>query len=78
MSVLRIPVRVMKTLIVRTVTVLTGVLVNRDSLEMAQLVMVGVKFVSYPVFMSLFEIISRPYLLKSSNGDVSHLINENL
>ena len=40
MSVLLIPFLVMKTLIVATVTVLTAALVNRDSLEMAQLVMV--------------------------------------
>ena len=33
MSVLRIPVRVMKTLTVPTVTVLTAVLVNKDSAE---------------------------------------------
>ena len=36
MSVLQNPVRVIKTLIVLTVTVLTAVLVNRDSVEMAQ------------------------------------------
>ena len=41
MSALRIPVRVMKTLIAPTVTVRTAVLANRDSLEMAQLVMVS-------------------------------------
>ena len=40
MSVLQNPVRVMKTLIVPTVTVLTAVLVNKDLLEMGQLVMV--------------------------------------
>ena len=43
MSVLRIPVRVMEMLIVPTVTVRTAVLVNKDSLEMVQLVMVGDK-----------------------------------
>ena len=36
MSVLRIPVHVMKMLIVPTVTVLTAVLVNKDSPEMVQ------------------------------------------
>ena len=41
MSVLQIPVRVMKTLNAPTVTVLTAVLVNKDSLEMVQLVMVS-------------------------------------
>ena len=46
MNVLRIPVRVMKTLIVPTVTVLTAVLVNRGSLEMAQLVAVRVDCVA--------------------------------
>ena len=40
MSVLPYPVRVTKTLIVRTVTVLSAVLVNRDSLEMEQFVKV--------------------------------------
>ena len=40
MSVLRIPVRVMKTLIVPTVTVLTAVLVTKDLLEMEQFVKV--------------------------------------
>ncbi len=40
MSVLRIPVRVMKTLIVPTVTDLTAVFVNKDSLEMAPFVKV--------------------------------------
>jgi len=40
MSVLRNPVRVMKTLTAPTVTVLTAVLVNRDSLEMVQSVKV--------------------------------------
>ena len=39
-SVLRIPIRVMKTLIVTTVMVLTAVLVNRDSLETEKLVKV--------------------------------------
>ena len=37
MSVLLIPVRVTKTLIAPTVTVLTAVLVNKDSLEMVHL-----------------------------------------
>ena len=41
MSVLRIPVRVIKTLNAPTLRVLTAVLVNRDSLEMVQLVMVS-------------------------------------
>ena len=41
MSVLRVPARVMKTLIVPTLTGLTAVLANRDSLEMVQLVMVS-------------------------------------
>ena len=41
MSVPRIPVRVTNMLIVPTVTVLTAVLANRDSLEMVQLVMVS-------------------------------------
>jgi len=40
MSVLRIPTHVMKTLIVPTMTVLTSVLVNWDSLEMVQFVKV--------------------------------------
>ena len=40
MSVLRIPVRVPKTLIAPTVTVLTAVLVNKDSMEMVQFVKV--------------------------------------
>jgi len=40
MSVLRIPVRAMKTLIALTVKVHTAVLVNRDSLEMEQFVKV--------------------------------------
>ena len=48
MSVLRIPVRVMEMLIVPTVTVRTAVLVNKDLLEMVQLVMVGVYIVFYP------------------------------
>ena len=46
MSVLRIPVRVMKTLNAPTVTVLTAVLVNKDSLETVQLVMVSEKVVA--------------------------------
>ena len=41
MSALRIPVRVMKVLVAPTVAVRTAVLVNRDSLETAQLVMVS-------------------------------------
>ena len=40
MNVLRNPVRVMKTLTAPTVTVLTTVLANRDSLEMEQFVKV--------------------------------------
>ena len=40
MSVQRIPVRVMTALIAPTVTVLTAVLVNKDSLEMEQFVKV--------------------------------------
>ena len=40
MSVLRIPVLVMKTLIVPTVTVLIAVLANKGSQEMEQLVKV--------------------------------------
>jgi len=40
MSVLRIPVRVTRTLIVRTLTVLIAVLVNKDSMEMEYLVKV--------------------------------------
>ena len=40
MSVLLIPVHVTKTLIAPTVTVLTAVLVNKDSLEMEQFVKV--------------------------------------
>ena len=49
MSVLQNPVRVIKTLIVPTVTVLTVVLVNRDSLEMAQYVKVSENVVNnYP------------------------------
>ena len=40
MSVLQTPVRVMKTLIAPTVTVLTAVRVNKDSLAMGQLVKV--------------------------------------
>ena len=40
MSVLRIPVRVAKTLIAPTVTVLTAVLVNKDSLKTEQIVKV--------------------------------------
>ena len=39
----------MKTLIVPTVTVLTAALVNRDSLEMVQLVMVRSAFVTIPL-----------------------------
>ena len=40
MSVLRIPVRVTRTLIVPTLTVLTVVLVNKDLMEMDSLVKV--------------------------------------
>ena len=40
MSVLRIPVRVTRTLIVPTLTVLTAVLVNKDLMEMDSLVKV--------------------------------------
>ena len=36
MSAPRIPIRVMKTLIAPTLTVLTAVLANKDSLEMAE------------------------------------------
>ena len=38
MNVLRIPVRVMRTLIAPTLTVLTAVLVNKDLMEMDSLV----------------------------------------
>ena len=38
MSVLRIPVRVMRTLIAPTLTVLTAVLVSKDLMEMDSLV----------------------------------------
>ena len=41
MSVLQNPVRVMKTLIAQTAMVLSAVLVNKDSLEMAQHVKVS-------------------------------------
>ena len=44
MSVLPIPVLVMKTLIVPTVTVLTAVLVNKALLEMARFVKVLMNF----------------------------------
>ena len=40
MSVLRIPVRVTRTLIAPTLTVLTAVLVNKDLMEMDSLVKV--------------------------------------
>ena len=40
MSVLRIPVRVTRTLIAPTLTVLTAVPVNKDSMEMESLVKV--------------------------------------
>ena len=49
MSVLRNPVRVMKTLIVPTVKVLTAVLVNKDSLVMENPVKVFVIFYDYVV-----------------------------
>ena len=52
MSVLRIPVRVMKMLNAPTVMVLTAVPVNKDSLEMVQLVMVSETFLAQ--IMSLF------------------------
>ena len=47
MSVLRNPVRVTRTLIVPTVTVLTVVLVNKDLLEMERLVKVGNDIIPY-------------------------------
>ena len=52
MSVLRIPVHVMKTLNAPTVMALTAVPVNKDSLEMVQLVMVSETFLVQ--IMSLF------------------------
>ena len=55
MSVLLIPFLVMKTLIVPTVTDLTVVLVNRDSLEMVQLVMVSVNFHTFCQFEKLLN-----------------------
>ena len=56
MSVLRIPVRVMKTLNVPTVTVLTAVLVKKDLLEMELFVKVntGKFFAAVPVRFLLF------------------------
>ena len=54
MSVLRIPVRVMKTLTALTVTVLSVVLVNKDSLETGQLVKVHFsKLPSHYIFLAL-------------------------
>ena len=59
MSALRNPFSVMKTLIAATVTVLSAVLVNRDSLEMAQIVKVPksvFKIISLRYYMNQFQI----------------------
>lgn len=59
MSVLPIPVRVMKTLTAPTVTVPTVVLVNKDSLETGQLV--KVRFSKLP---SQYIFLAFPFVFK--------------
>ena len=52
MSVLRIPTLAMKTLIAPIVMVLTAVLVNKDLLEMEQLVKVGKTIIPYTTILT--------------------------